>query len=81
MASTQNTQSPTYELQEWDWSVDQWTTVETYDTNGDNRAEGNAYYAYKVHRSTGPHRLLKDGKTVLGDDDPDAYYRDAYYRD
>jgi hypothetical protein len=67
---------PTYELQEWDWSTDQWRVVETYDTNGDSRAEGNAYYAYNVRCSTGPHRLLKDGKTVLGHDDPNAYYAD-----
>ncbi len=73
---TKSTESPTYELQEWNWSTNQWKTVGTYDTDGDNRAEGNAYYAYEVSRGTGPHRLLKDGKTVLGDDDPDAYYRD-----
>lgn len=69
-------QKPTYELQKYDWTSETWTTLSTYDTNGDTRAEGNAFFAYEVHREHGPHRLLKDGVTVAGVDDPASYYAD-----
>jgi len=67
-------QPPTYELQKYDWAAKTWKTAGTYDTETDHRAEGNAFYAYEQHALYGPCRLLKDGNTALGNDDPNAYY-------
>jgi hypothetical protein len=61
-------------LQRWDWADNAWETIEEYDTVADNRAEENAYYAFGVHQNAGPHRLLQDGKTVRGYDNPDDHY-------
>ncbi|MFI2349753.1 hypothetical protein ACH492_22400 [Streptomyces sp. NPDC019443] len=69
-------QQPVYELQTYDWTSEAWKTRSTYDTDGDDRAEDNAYFAYTVCCGTGPHRLLKDGATVAGVDDPASYYAD-----
>ncbi|WP_331764479.1 hypothetical protein [Streptomyces anulatus] len=66
--------APMFELQTYDHSDNAWKTVSTYDTATDNRAEGNACYAYRVHSVAGPTRLLKDGATDLGYDNPDDYY-------
>lgn len=66
--------APAFELQTYDHSDNAWKTVSTYDTATDNRAEGNAYYAYRVHLAAGPTRLLKGGVTDLGYDNPDDYY-------
>ncbi|MEU0160204.1 hypothetical protein ABZ154_15520 [Streptomyces sp. NPDC006261] len=69
-----NSTAPVFELQTYDYSGNEWKTVGTYDTATDNRAEGNAYYAYQVHSAAGPTRLLKDGVTHRGYDNPDDYY-------
>jgi hypothetical protein len=71
--------APVYELQTYDHSTDAWTKVETYDTGNDNRAEGNAFFAYDVHAAAGPTRLLKDGVRFLGYDTPDDYYAADQY--
>lgn len=62
------------QLQRWSWENNEWEAVEDYDTSTDSRAEENAYYSYGLRRGTGPHRLLRDGKTVLGYDNPDDHY-------
>lgn len=62
------------QLQQWDWTNNEWKTIEEYDVGNDFRAEGNAYYAYEVYRHTGPHRLRRDDSTILGYDDPEDYY-------
>lgn len=66
---------PTWTLQRWDWETDEWATKSTYTTS---RGEGNAYFAVRLERasSTGPIRLLKDGRPVL-EDDPAIYYTQA----
>ncbi|WP_097965018.1 hypothetical protein [Streptomyces sp. or20] len=63
-----------FELQTYDYSANAWQTVDTYDTAADSRAEGNAYFDYRVHLAAGPTRLLKGGVTDLGYDNPDDYY-------
>ncbi|MFG3429630.1 hypothetical protein [Streptomyces californicus] len=66
--------APAFDLQTYDHAATAWKTVGTYDTSTDVRAEDNAYYAYRVHSAAGPTRLLKDGVTHRGYDDPDDYY-------
>lgn len=66
--------APTFELQTYDYATNAWKTVDTYDTAADNRAEGNAYFAYQLRDQAGPTRLLKDGATHRGYDNPDDYY-------
>ncbi|MFJ6363449.1 hypothetical protein ACIQIE_19995 [Streptomyces globisporus] len=63
-----------FELQTYDYSAKEWETVGTYDTGTDVRAEANAYCGYQVHSAAGPTRLLKDGATDLGYDNPNDYY-------
>lgn len=74
-----DTTAPVYELQTYDFAADSWTPVETYDTGSDARAEGNAFYAYRVHVQAGPARLMKDGVRCLGYDTPDDYYAADLY--
>lgn len=63
---------PTFILQRWDWTTNQWDTHSTYN---DARGEGDAYFAVSSERAseTGPIRLLQDGNVVLADD-PATYY-------
>lgn len=63
---------PTFTLQRWDWTVDDWKTVSTYTSA---RGEGNARFAVASERAseTGPIRLLRDGVPVVADD-PEAYF-------
>lgn len=66
-----------YKVQTFNYAADRWETQGTYDTDGDVRAEENAFFSYSVQRKAGPSRLLKDGVTLRGNDDPDDYYNQA----
>ncbi|MGW5291499.1 hypothetical protein [Streptomyces bacillaris] len=66
--------APTFELQTYDYLDGAWKTFSQFDITTDDRAEDNAYFAYETHAIAGPTRLLRDGVTRRGSDNPDDYY-------